>query len=154
AEERGVTRENIGKCGCLLVWGASGVIDTYRRLLRWQPIRNHRVAVVQAVHVGIEIAKSAAYHCLRERLPRKSEAWCQTLKLVRVLPGQRELCIFHRLRINLKVLAQAHLQGQFRKHPKRVLHVESIVRYRERKGRIPRRLAENIVLPQGKRLQI
>src|SRR6516162_669152 len=100
----------MGKRWHLLVRRSPGVTGAYRRLLRRQSVRDHRVAVVKAVHVRIELTESSPDYRLRGRLPGKSEAWRQAQKLVRVLTRERESRIFPWLRVNLEVLAQAHFQ--------------------------------------------
>ena len=154
AEQRVIRSEDIGERGRLLARGPCAVTGTRLLLLRSQAVRDDRVAVVQAVHVGVEQAEASAHDRLRPGLPGESEARGEPAKLIGILTGERESGIFRRLRVDLEVLAQAHFQSQFRQRLKSVLHVEAVVRHGKRKSRVSRCLTEIEILSERKRFQI
>src|SRR5208283_172697 len=153
-EQRGVSGENPRECRQLLVWGPCDITRACLRLLRGQAVRHHRVAVVQPVHVGVEIPKSPAEYGLRYGLPGKSETWRHSSKLIRILSSERKRRVYCWLRVNLEVFAQTHFQRQLRQSPVRILHVESVIRNRERKSRLSRSLTEVVVFTEREILEI
>ena len=62
AEERGVGGKDRGEGWHLLVWWTRNVHGIGFGLLRGKSVGDDGVAVVEAVHVGVELAESAADH--------------------------------------------------------------------------------------------
>src|SRR5208337_1902305 len=97
-------------------------------LLRREPVGDHGIAVVEAVEILVEDAKPAADNGFCEGIPGKTKARGNALELVGKLAGQGESGILLWLRIDLKILAQAEIQGEAWKDPPSVLDVEANIR--------------------------